>query len=190
MATSGVVATRRRVAGTVLALLLASAAPALAAEANLSGTWTFVAKRSDDIRGKIVDSAGLDSTEKGPRKGGPREWIRPWLLAQAALPERPVLTIEHGASEFETAVGDDVRLYYFARESVRQEEGGVRRRASVRRQAGQVIVEERAEKGPGQITEIYALQPDGRTLFVVWRLEHKDLRGPLDLRLVFEKSPP
>jgi hypothetical protein len=99
-----------------------------------------------------------------------------------------VLTIEQSATEFHTGLGDEVRLYFFNRESTRQGPGGVLRRASVRWQGEQLVVEEKAEKGSGHIVETYSLLPGAKALAVSYRLEHKSLPQPLELKLVFEKT--
>jgi len=170
--------------------LFAFAVSAAAAAPDLSGTWTFVPKRSDDIRGKIVDAAGIGYSQGAVEENAPRVWIREWLLAQATQPETRILTIEQTPAEFKTGTADDVRIYYFGRETKRQGGAGGLRTASVRWQGEQVVVQERAEKGSGRIDEIYTLLPDGRTLVLAWRLEHKSLRHPLELKLVFEKTAP
>ena len=167
--------------------LVASAA---AATPDLSGSWTFVPKRSDDVRAKIVDAAGIAYTQGDIKKDAPRAWIREWLIAQAAQPDAHILTVEQSPAEFKTGMGDEVHNYYFGRDTTRQGPGGGLRKATVRWQGEQIVVQERAEKGSGRIDEVYTLLPDGRTLVVAWRLEHKSLRQPLELKLVFEKTAP
>lgn len=169
------------------ALVSAAAAPAVAAPA-LSGTWTLVPKASSDVREQIVASLGSNYTSGDIREDSPRVWIRNYLMAQAEKPaEAWVLTIEQTAAEFKTGVGDDVRIYYFGRESKRQGPGGGMRKATVRVEGERIVVDEKAEKGSGHIVETYELQPDGR-LKVTWRLEHKSMRQPLELTLAFQKA--
>lgn len=170
--------------------LLVCATPVAAALPDLSGNWAFVPKRSDDVRGKIIDAAGIGYTQGDVRKGAPRAWIHDWLLAQAEQPGVRVLTIEQSPAEFKTGVADDLRLYYFVRATKRQGPEGSLRGASVRWRGEQVVVQERADKGSGRLEEVYTLQPDGRTLVVDFRLEHKALRQALELKLVFEKTAP
>jgi hypothetical protein len=181
---------RFQAARALAALGLFVLATSSAALPDLSGTWSLVPKRSDDVRGRIIDAAGIGYTQGDVRKGAPRAWIHDWLMAQAEQPEARVLTIEQSPAEFKTGVADDLRLYYFAREAKRQGPEGSLRSASVRWQGEQVVVQERADKGSGRLEEVYTLQPDGRTLVVDFRLEHKALRQPLELRLVFEKTAP
>jgi hypothetical protein len=172
------------------ALCAAVAAPAVAAP-DLSGTWTLVPKASSDVREQIAASLGSGYTQGDVKKDSPRVWIRDYLIAQSEKPaEAWVLTIEQSASEFKTGVGDEVRIYYFGRATTRQGPGGGLRKATVRWEGERAVVEERAEKGSGHIVETYELAPDGRNLKVIWRLEHKSMRQPLELTLAFQKTAP
>jgi hypothetical protein len=173
---------------TLLALLAPAALPAADARPDFSGTWAFVQKRSDDVREKIVASLGPDYSSGDIKKDSARIWLRAWLIGVTEKPDAGILTIEQTPTEFRSGTGDDIRLYYFDRESTRQGEGGPLRRAAVRWQGDQVIVEERAEKGSGRTREVYTLEPGGKTLVVDWSLEHKSLKEPLVLKLVFQKQ--
>jgi hypothetical protein len=184
--------TRWSVAAVLAVTMLVPFVSASASETgpDLSGTWQFVRQRSDDVKEKIVASVGPDATSGDIRKDAPRVWIRNWLLGVIDKPEAGILTVEQTPQEFRSGTGEDLRVYYFGRESTRQGEGGGLRKATVRWEGGRLIVEERAEKGSGRIREVYSLEPGGRTLLVEWHLEHKALRQPLDLRLAFEKRTP
>lgn len=172
------------VTGVALVLL-----PALVlATPDLAGSWQFVPERSDDVRAKIVASLGSGHSQGDIREDSPRVWIRAWLLQQADAPVAQGLTIEQNANEFKSGLGDEVRTYYFGREATRQGPGGGLRKATVRWDGERLVVEERAVKGSGHIVETYELQPDGHGLLVVWRLEHKAMSQPLELRLAFEKA--
>ena len=115
-------------------------------------------------------------------------WIRSWLMNVTERPDAGILTIEQTATEFRSGTGDDLRLYSFGRPRTRQADGGVLCRATVRWEGDQVVVEERAEKGSGFVREAYTLEPGGRSIVVDWTLEHKSLRHPLVLKLVFQKQ--
>jgi hypothetical protein len=173
---------------TATALLAPAALFAADARPDFNGTWAFVQKRSDDLREKIDRAVGPASTSGDIRKDSPRVWIRTWLTGVMEKPDAGMLTIEQTPTEFHSGTGDDIRHYYFNRESTRQGEGGGLRKASVKWQGDQVIVEERAEKGSGLVREVYSLEPGGKTLVVEWLLEHKSLKEPLVLRLVFQKE--
>lgn len=176
-------------AGTMV--VPAVSAPAPETGPDLSGTWQFVQRRSDDVKEKVLASVGPDATSGDIRKDAPRLWIRNWLLGVGEKPDAGTLTIEQTPTEFRSGTGGDLRVYYFGRESTRQGEGGgPLRKATVRWEGSRLVVEERAEKGSGRIREVYSLEPGGRMLLVEWHLEHKALRQPLDLRLAFEKRAP
>jgi hypothetical protein len=172
------------------AAALLSLAQILLAAPDLSGSWRFVAERSDPVREKIVAALGGAYSQGDVREDAARVWIRSWLLQQAQEPAARVLSIEQNATELRSGLADDIRIYYFGRDTTRQGPGGGLRKASVRQEGARLIVEEKAVKGSGHIVETYELQPDGRTLLVTWRLEHKALHQPLELKLLFEKVQP
>jgi hypothetical protein len=173
---------------TAITLLAPAALRAADTKPDFSGTWAFVQKKSDDLREKIDRAVGPAATSGDIRKDEPRVWIRSWLLGVMEKPAAGLLTIEQTPTEFRSGTGDDIRHYYFTRESTRQGEGGGLRRVSAKWDGNQVIVEERAEKGGGLIREVYTLEPGGHTLDVEWLLQHKSLKEPLVLKLVFEKQ--
>ena len=114
-------------------------------------------------------------------------WIRSWLEGIREDPERRLLTIEHTATEFKSGTGDEVNIYYFGREATSMGPGGGNLKVSVTWKDEQIVTEEREAKGKGNITAVYTLVPDGKTLLVAWRLEHDSLLQPLDVRLAFER---
>lgn len=180
--------TLARLAALVAAIALAApAAPAAGAHPDFNGTWTFVQKRSDDLREKIDMAVGPASTSGDIKKDSARVWIRSWLMGVTEKPDAGVLTIEQTPAEFHSGTGDDIRIYAFDRPRTRQGEGGGLRKATARWEGDQVVVEERAEKGSGYVREVYTLEPGGKSLVVDWSLEHKSLRHPLVLKMVFEK---
>jgi hypothetical protein len=169
------------------ALLAPSALRAADGKPDFNGTWTFVQKRSDDLREKIEQSVGPAATSGDIKKDSARVWIRSWLMGVTEKPDAGVLTIEQTPTEFRSGTGDDVRHYYFNRESTRQGEGGMLRKASAKWQGDQIVVEEKAEKGSGLVREVYTLEPGGKAVVVDWSLEHKTLKQPLVLKLVFQR---
>lgn len=168
--------------------VLLSSAP-ICAETDLSGRWEFQPPQSDNVHDKIVASLGSASSQGDIRKDSPRLWIRSWLLRQADQPGPLVLTIEQSAKEFKSGLGDEIRTYYFGRESSRQGPGGVLRKATVHWVGERLLVDEKAAKGSGHVLEVYERQADG-SLLVTWRLEHDALLQPLALKLVFRKASP
>lgn len=173
-----------------LSLVAGSVAPALAGPTDLSGSWTLVQQRSDDVRDRIVASLGPGWATAEVRGDAPRLWIREWLLDQAERPQARVLTIELDPAEFRVAIGDELRVYHFGREASRGGPGGALLKATVRRDGERVVVEEKAVKGSGRVVETYELQPDGRSLSATWRVSHKGMREPLELKLGFRRTEP
>ncbi len=175
-----------------LALLLASAVPAIAVAADgkpdFSGTWTFVQQRSDDLSEKIATSVGPASTSSGKKSEQVRVWIRSWLEGLAEDPKNRVLTIVQTPTEFKSGLGDEVNIYYFGREATSQGPGGGSNKVTVAWQGSQIVTEERQTKGKGRIKAIYTLQPGGRALQVDWHLEHSSMKQPLDVRLAFDRT--
>jgi hypothetical protein len=176
----------------MLAILpaLALAVPAARAQAqkpDFSGTWTFVPKRSDNLKEAIDKAVGPDYTVGSKKSEQARVWIRSWLESTASDPDKRILTIEHTPTEFKSGMGDEVNIYYFGREATSMGPGGGSNKVTVAWKDEQVVTEERQAKGKGVITAVYTLVPDGKTLLVAWRLEHESLLAPLDVRMAFEK---
>ncbi len=177
-----------RVVLVVAALSSAFVERAAAAPADLGGTWLFVPQRSDDVRDQLVASLGPDYAKADARGDAPRLWIRDWLVEQAELPKEHVLTVEQDAAEFRVGIDDDLRVYYFGREAARRGPGGALLKATVRREDDRVVVEEKAVKGSGHVVESYELQDGGRSLLATWRVSHKGMREPFEVRLAFRRA--
>ena len=169
---------------------LETVAAALAAEGkpDFSGSWTFSRQRSDDLSQKVAASVGSTSTVGSSRSEQVRVWIRSWLEGLAEDPRNRVLTIEQTPAQFKAGLGDEVNIYYFGREATSQGPGGGSNKVTVAWQGSQIVTEERQGKGKGRIRAVYTLGPGGRTLQVDWHLEHDSMKGPLDVRLGFEKA--
>ena len=184
--------TRLTLAGPALVAALVILAPELAVAAdgqpNFSGTYTFVPRKSDDLRAKIAAAVGPDFTVGNKKSEQVRVWIRSWLEGVTEDPEKRFLTIEHTATEFKSGMGDEVNIYYFGREATSMGPGGGNLRVSVTRQGEQIVTEEREAKGKGRITATYSLQPGGKSLLVDWTLEHPTLEQPLSVRLAFDRA--
>jgi hypothetical protein len=185
---------RRRLtfAGSALAMALASLLPAPAGAAdgrpNFSGTYTFVPKKSDDLKARIAAAVGPDYTVGNKKSEQARAWIRRWLEGVAEDPAKGILTIEHTPTEFKSGMGDEVNIYYFGREATSRGPGGGNLRVSVGWQGEQIVTEEKEAKGKGRMTAVYTLQPGGKSLLVGWRLEHGSMQRPIELRLAFDRS--
>jgi len=180
----------RAVASVGALILVGSAAYAAAdVQPDMTGHWKFNVKRSEDVRAAIIDSVGSDYTSGDAKKDAVRVWIRRWLLGAIDNPEKQVLTIEQTADTFKSGTGDDVSIYYFGREASSYGPGGGILKATVRWQGDQILTEEKASKDDGRIAALYTLLPGGKTLLVAWRLEHKTLLKPLELKMAFDRMP-
>ncbi len=183
--------TQRILTGPALAMALAMLAPAPAATAegqpNFSGTYTFVAQKSDDLRAKIAAAVGPDFTVGSKKSEQARVWIRSWLEGVSEDPEKRILTIEHTAAEFHSGMGDEVNIYYFGREATSEGPAGGNLKVSIAWQGAQLVTQEKQAKGKGRITSVYTLQPGGKSLLVDWTLEHDTLKEPLSVRLAFDR---
>jgi hypothetical protein len=165
----------------------APAAESTGAKPNLTGTYAFVQKRSDDLKEAIGRAVGPDYTLNNKKSEQARVWIHSWLEGIAADPDKLVLTIEHTPTVFSSGLGEEVNRYYFGREATSTGPAGGRNKVTVAWKDEQVVTTERQEKGKGTITAIYTLLPDKKTLLVVWRMEHDSLLQPLEVRLAFER---
>jgi hypothetical protein len=182
--------TRLTLAGPAL-MALAMLAPALATAAdgqpNFSGSYTFVAQRSDDLRAKIATAVGPDYTVGNKKSEQARVWIRSWLQGMTEDPASRILTIEQTATEFHSGMGEEVNIYYFGREATSEGPAGGNLRVSISWQGAQIVTQEKQMKGKGRITATYSLQPGGKSLLVDWTLEHETLKEPLSVHLAFDR---
>ena len=175
-------------------MALATLAPALAAAAdgrpNFTGTYTFVAQKSDNLQAKIAAAVGPDYTIGSKKSEQARVWIRSWLEGVTENPEKRILTIEHTATEFHSGMGDEVNIYYFGREATSEGPAGGNLKVTVAWQGEQIVTQEKEAKDKGRITATYSLQPGGKSLLVDWKLEHSSMQQPLAVRLAFDRVVP
>jgi hypothetical protein len=164
------------------------AAPAATAKPDFTGTYAFVPKRSDDLKEAIGRAVGPGSTLNNKKSEQARVWIHDWLEGVIADPQNKILTIEHTATLFSAGLGDEVNRYYFGREATSRGPNGGHNKVTVAWRGDQLVTQERQEKGKGEITAIYTLLPDHKTLLVAWRLEHESLMQPLEVRMAFERT--
>lgn len=170
-----------------LALMFPAIPRAQASKPDFTGSYVFVQKRSDDLKEAIGRAVGPDFTVGNKKSEQARVWIKSWLESTTSDPDKRILTIEHTATAFKSGMGDEVNNYYFGREATSEGPGGGSNKVTVTWKGDQIVTEEKQAKGKGQITAVYTLVPDGKTLLVAWRLEHESLLQPLDVRLAFER---
>jgi len=175
------------VCGLVSAAQAPAPATTAAARPNFTGTYSFVQKRSDDLKEAIGKAIGPDFTVGNKKSEQARVWIHDWLEGVTSDADKHVLTIEHTDTVFSAGLGEEVNRYYFGREATSRGPAGGNNKVSVSWKDEQIVTQEKQEKGKGVITAVYTLLPDKKTLLIAWRLEHESLRQPLDVRLAFER---
>jgi hypothetical protein len=171
-----------------LAFLLPSPGGAQTAKPDFSGTYTFVPKRSSDLKDAITKAAGRDYTTSGKSSELVRLSIRKWLEGVTSDGDKRILTIEQTAATFKSGLGDEINIFYFGREALSSGPGEGSLKVTVTWKGEQIVTQERQTKGKGSITTMYTLLPD-KTLLTVWRLEHESLLQPLEVNLFFERVP-
>jgi hypothetical protein len=172
----------------VLAGLLApGVAPAAEDQPDFSGVWVFNEKRSDDLRARVREAVGPDSTQGDVKKDLVRVWIRRWLLGVVEDPESRYLTVEQSAKDFKSGLGDEVSTYYFGRVASSRGPLGGTLRVKVYWKGAQLVTEEGSSDG-GRIAAVYTILPPGNTLLIGYRLEHKTLKKTLEVSMFFERD--
>jgi hypothetical protein len=175
----------------LLCLLGGLLAPAIASAADdhpdFNGVWVFNEKRSDDLRAKVEESIGPESTSGDIKQDFVRIWIRQWLLGVLNDPESRYLTVEQSSESFKPGLGDDVSTYYFGRVASSRGPAGGTLRVKVSWQGSQLVTEKAGNDG-GRIRAVYTMLPPGDTVLIRYRLEHKSLRQPLEVSMFFDRD--
>jgi hypothetical protein len=166
---------------------MSEGASAAEAPPDFTGVWVFNPERSDDVRARVEESVGPETTSGDIKNDIVRIWIREWLLSVLEDPESAYLTVEQTEKDFKTGLGDDLSIYYFGREASSRGPMGGTLKVSARWQGEQLVLTKKSEDG-GQITALYTLIPGGKNLIVAYRLEHKRLRKPLEVRMIFDRE--
>jgi hypothetical protein len=182
-----------------VALLAVSAARAGAEPPDLSGVWTLNPSLSQDFAEKIKAAAGSASMSGGPSwatetwipwtggfSEGQRVGLREFLLA--TVPAFQTLEIEQTAREVKTVHGEDgVRIFNLTRSSAGTSAlGGETVTRQARWQETQLVLESKGKEG--RFLELFAPVPERGQLSYVLRLEHKLLKEPLEVNLVYDRA--
>ncbi len=167
----------------------ANASLAASDQSDLSGSWVLNLDESDDPReqfGSREDrlrrrrSGSLDAEGEGPRRGGGRR-LRAGRQFEITQDDGSV-TFSYGSygNGLSRTLQTDGQII------TRELSGGeVEIRAFW--SDGDLVVERTGSEG-GTFTQTYSLSDDGAQLFLTIRVEHDRLDGPIELRLVYERS--
>jgi hypothetical protein len=184
-----------------LIVLLVTSGMSVAQDApTLTGVWTLDLGSSDDIAAKIKEAAGPEYMSGGPGiTRGVETWI-PWTgsgeakrvglreFLLASVPALQNLEIQQTATEIKTIHGESgVRIFNLTRESSGTSAASgekVTRRALWQGQA--LSLESKGKEG--KLAETLALDPAAGQLKYTLRLEHKQLKSPLELHLVYARA--
>jgi len=179
-------------------LALGGVAPA-ADPPNLSGQWKLDSKRSDDARARIEAVAGQSQVKGGGASGlhilpegntrseVERVELRDWMLGIAS--QLDSLEVQQSPEEIRLALSDTVRIFYFGREHVREDNLGRKLKCRVRWNGQQLVTEEDGEKGL-RLREVFTLEPANDWLVQAVYFESPLLKKPLELRLVYTRATP
>ena len=180
----------------LLALTLGT--PALGGPPDFSGTWRLNPQRSDNVKEKIDEAAGPETIQGAGMDGRRERWIprgeggevdrvrlRESMLA--AVDQLDQLEIAQTPTEIKIAQGELARTFYYGREHTRQTESGEKVKVRSDWKGGQLIVDEKGEKGL-RVVESLTLLPGGNQVIHVFRYESKLLPQPLELKLIYDRA--
>jgi hypothetical protein len=191
---------RSGIPALLAALLLGLPAAAPADGTDFSGKWVLDPERSDNLPARVEKAAGPGQVKEGGASGltwlpeantrseVERVELRDWLLGVASQLDR--LEIQQKADEIKLYQGDEiVRIFYFGRESTRNDGRGRKLRCRTRWQGPQLVLEEEGEKDGAKVIEVMTLVPAANQLLHVVRFENRLLKQPLELKMVYVREP-
>ena len=163
---------------------------------DFSGLWQLNHELSDNVQAKIEAAAGPEQLKGSsgisvlPRAGNAKEVdrvrVRQFLIDRMGAFETE--EIEQDPSEIKLVHGEDnVRIFYFGREHVRNDALGNKLKCRSRWMDQQLVIEEESETGT-RITDLLTLVPARHQLIHALRVEASILKEPLELRLVYDQS--
>jgi hypothetical protein len=179
--------------------LLACGVPVAADPPDLNGAWNLNASLSQDIAEKIKLAAGSASmsgsvswaTETwipwtGGFSEGQRVEMREFLLA--TVPALQAVEIEQSPQEVKTVHGESgVRVFNLKRSSAGSSAmTGETVTRQARWQGEQLVLESKGKES--RLLELLTLVPTRNQLNYAIRLEHKLLKQPLEVSLVYDRG--
>jgi hypothetical protein len=181
-------------------LTLVIAAGVHAAEApDYSGTWKLNAALSQDVVAKIKEAAGSATMAGNPNFAASDTWI-PWSgggsegarvdlreFLLGSVPALESLQIQQTAEEVKTTHGEaGVRIFNLKRASAGSSgfDGGTVSRQA-RWEDGKLVLESKGKDS--RLLEALTLVPSRGQLTYALRFEHKLLKAPLEVSLVYDR---
>lgn len=165
---------------------------------DYSGTYTLNTKLSDDALAKVEVASGSAQLKGGgqgevqrliPRSTDASEVervrLREFLLDRATALQD--LKIEQTPKEITIIHGEeDVRIFYFGRDHVRNDRRGRKLQCKSRFEGGRLIVEELGDDKT-RIVDVLTLVPSRHQIVYGILFENQHLREPLQLNLVYDE---
>jgi hypothetical protein len=189
---------RARLAGLVL---LSTAGAAFAQDApGFAGTWSINRELSQDLTAQIKAVAGSDQMAGGPSTWATETWL-PWKAGfgegerlsvreflLAAVPAFDSIEIQPGAGEIKTIHGEaGSRIFYLTRTSAGTSAlSGEKVTRQARLEGPRLVLESKGKEG--RFDETFTLEPGGKRLVYLIRLEQKRLKKELEARLVYDRA--
>ncbi|HEY7411292.1 MAG TPA: hypothetical protein VII13_11145 [Vicinamibacteria bacterium] len=176
--------------------LLLAASVAAADRPQLGGTWRLQPGASDDIEARVAAWAGPEKTVGhggDPISVGERNTdevdriaLRKLLLDRAQFMKDVEIALDD--REFKIVDGDiGVRIFYFGRKHTRQTPEGITLACQTRWDGDKLVVDEKGKDV--HVVEVFTVVPDGSRLTRSIHLEHDLRKGPLELRMLYDRVP-
>lgn len=167
--------------------LSAAVAAAQVPPPSLAGQWTLNPKLSDDVKAKALEAVGGGKSVGQAQEEVERLALRDVILG--ILPALGTLDIEQSPSEVKLIDADDnVRIFYFGREHVREGRLGRKLRCTSEWKSDQLVVTEIGESS--KLTEVLTAVPSRKQILHAVRLEDDRLKAPLEFRLAYDAAVP
>ena len=163
---------------------------------HLTGEWTLDRKASDDVQSRIEAATGpgyVKGSERAIRvlpTGNEKSEVERLELRDTLLGligSLDAMEITQGPRDVKLVRGDDVGIFYFDREHVRNGLHGRKLRCRTSWKGPQLLIEQSGEDKT-RVIQLLTLLPEGRRLILVARIEHARLLEPLELKLVYDRA--